>query len=72
MTQMPEQQARWGRKQFRKSTRSDNTGNGNCVAAAVDGTEVAVGDTKLPTSDGSMQHLVVTREDWAGFVAALK
>lgn len=72
MTQMSDQQAKWKRAQFRKSTRSNSTGNGNCVAAAVDGSEVAVGDTKLPTADGSFEHLLVTREDWTGLVSVLK
>ncbi|WP_156926193.1 DUF397 domain-containing protein [Glycomyces arizonensis] len=62
----------WGRAKFRKSSRSDSTANGNCVAAAVDGSAVAVGDTKLPTSDGSFQHLVVDRVDWAGLVRAIR
>ncbi|MEU6858018.1 DUF397 domain-containing protein [Glycomyces sp. NPDC046736] len=69
---MVSEQAQWARGKFRKSTRSNSSGNGECVAAAVDGTEVAVGDTKLPTPDGSMQHLIITREDWTGLVSALK
>ena len=73
MTRMTDQQsARWGRERFRKSTRSDSTGNGNCVAAAANGSEVAVGDTKLPTADGSFKHLLVSREDWTGLMSALK
>lgn len=73
MTRMTDQQsARLGRAKFRKSTRSNSSGNGNCVAAAVDGPEVAVGDTKLPTADGSYEHLTVTRADWTGLVATIK
>ncbi|THV41305.1 DUF397 domain-containing protein [Glycomyces buryatensis] len=62
----------WDRAKFRKSSRSDSTSDGNCVAAAVEGSAVAVGDTKLPTSDGSFKHLLVTREDWTGLVTAIK
>ncbi|THV41302.1 DUF397 domain-containing protein [Glycomyces buryatensis] len=73
MIERTERQAtRWQRERFRKSTRSDSSGNGNCVAAAVDGSAVAVGDTKLPTPDGSFKHLLVTREDWTGLVTAIK
>lgn len=66
------QPTRLDRARFHKSTRSNSSSDGNCVAAAVDGSAVAVGDTKLPTTDGSFKHLLVTRRDWTGFIAAVK
>lgn len=61
----------WARARFRKSTRSDSGSNGQCVAVAVHGTEVAVGDTKSPVAD-TYAHLRVSSADLGGLLAAIK
>ncbi|MFG3339136.1 DUF397 domain-containing protein [Glycomyces sp. NPDC048151] len=61
----------WARSRFRKSARSDSTSNGQCVAVAVWGIEVAVGDTKSPVAD-SFAHLRVSSSDLAGLLATIK
>jgi hypothetical protein len=63
--------ASWGRQLFRKSSRSNGGGSGNCVAVAVDGAEVAVGDTKSPVAD-SYAHLRISSADLGGLLAAIK
>ncbi|MCD0444385.1 DUF397 domain-containing protein [Glycomyces sp. A-F 0318] len=62
---------RWSRDLFRKSSRSNGSGNGNCVAIAVLGGEVAVGDTKSPLAD-TYAHLRVSAADLGGLLAAVK
>lgn len=61
----------WTCERFRKSSRSDSTGNGQCVAVAVHGDEVAVGDTKTPVAD-TYAHLRVSAADLGGLLAAVK
>ncbi|GAA2134733.1 DUF397 domain-containing protein [Glycomyces algeriensis] len=61
----------WGRQLFRKSSRSNGGSSGNCVAVAVHGDEVAVGDTKTPLAD-SYAHLRVSSADLGGLLAAIK
>lgn len=62
---------RWARDVFRKSSRSNGSGNGNCVAVAVQGSEVAVGDTKSPLAD-SYANLRVSIADLGGLIAGIK
>ncbi|THV43362.1 DUF397 domain-containing protein [Glycomyces buryatensis] len=62
---------RWARARFRKSSRSNGGSNGNCVAFAVLGDEVAVGDTKTPVAD-SYAHLRVRAADLGGLLAGIK
>jgi hypothetical protein len=72
MSEMSDRQsASWARELFRKSSRSDSSGNGQCVAVAVRGLEVAVGDTKTPLAD-SYAHLRVSTADLGGLLAAVK
>ena len=61
----------WVRGRFRKSTRSDSGSNGQCVAVAVHGTVVAVGDTKTPVAD-TYAHLLVSSADLGGLLASIK
>jgi hypothetical protein len=61
----------WARDLFRKSSRSNGGGSGNCVAVAVRGDEVALGDTKSPVAD-TYAHLQVSTADLGGLVAAIK
>lgn len=61
----------WARERFRKSSRSDSTSNGQCVAVAVLGGEVAVGDTKTPIAD-SYANLRVSTADLGGLIAGIK
>lgn len=61
----------WARARFRKSSRSNGGSSGNCVAVAVHGAEVAVGDTKTPVA-GSYAHLRVSAADLGGFLAGIK
>jgi hypothetical protein len=63
--------ARWARGVFRKSSRSNGSGDGNCVAVAIHGSEVAVGDTKTPVAD-TYVNLRITTADLGGLVAAIK
>lgn len=56
---------------WRKSSRSNGSGNGNCVAVAVRDGEVAVGDTKTPIAE-TYAHLRVSAADLGGLVAAIK
>lgn len=56
---------------WRKSSRSNGGGSGNCVAIAVVGGEVAVGDTKTIVAD-TYAHLRVSTADLSGLVAAIK
>ncbi|GAA2134739.1 DUF397 domain-containing protein [Glycomyces algeriensis] len=63
--------ARWARGVFRKSSRSNGSGDGNCVAVAVQGGEVAMGDTKSPVAD-TYAHLRVSSADLRGLLAAIK
>jgi hypothetical protein len=62
---------RWTREVFRKSSRSNGGGSGQCVAVAVNGSEVAVGDTKTPVAD-TYANLRITAADLGGLVAAIK
>lgn len=61
----------WSRDLFRKSSRSNGGGSGNCVAVAVHGDEVAVGDTKTPIAD-SYANLRVSTADLGGLLAEIK
>jgi hypothetical protein len=61
----------WPRERFRKSTKSDGSGNGNCVAIALQGNDVAVGDTKAPIGD-TLKHLQVTTADLQSLIADIK
>ncbi|MFG3338552.1 DUF397 domain-containing protein [Glycomyces sp. NPDC048151] len=61
----------WSRARFRKSSRSDGSGDGNCVAVAAHGGVVAVGDTKTPEGD-SYQHFRVSAADFGGLVSGIK
>ncbi|GAB4008650.1 hypothetical protein GCM10029992_65590 [Glycomyces albus] len=63
--------SRWPRDLFRKSTRSNGGGQPDCVAVAVQGDEVAVGDTKTPVAD-TYAHIVVSTADFGALVAAVK
>jgi hypothetical protein len=65
------QTASWDGQLFRKSSRSNGSGDGNCVAVAVQGDEVAVGDTKSPAAD-TYAHLRVSTADLGGLLAAIK
>ncbi|MEV3937699.1 DUF397 domain-containing protein [Glycomyces sp. NPDC049804] len=62
---------RWARDVFRKSSRSNGGGSGQCVAVAVSGSEVAVGDTKTPVAD-TYSHLRVSTADLGGLLAGIK
>lgn len=64
-------EGRWTRDGFRKSSRSNGGGSGQCVAVAVQGSEVAVGDTKSPVAD-SYAHLRVSAADLGGLIALIK
>ncbi|MDN3240388.1 DUF397 domain-containing protein [Glycomyces tritici] len=61
----------WTRERFRKSSRSDSGSNGQCVAVAVQGGEVAVGDTKSPVAD-TYAHLRVSAADLGGLLTGIK
>lgn len=61
----------WARARFRKSSRSNGGSSGNCVAVAVLGAEVAVGDTKTPVAD-TYAHLRVSTADLGGLLTAIK
>lgn len=61
----------WARERFRKSSRSDSGSNGQCVAVAVSGSEVALGDTKTPIAD-SYAKLRVSSADLGGLIAGIK
>jgi len=61
----------WPRETFRKSTRSDGSGNGNCVTVAVQGEEVAVGDTKTPVAD-SYAHFRMSTADLNSLLTVIK
>jgi len=61
----------WARARFRKSSRSNGGSSGNCVAVAVHGNEVAVGDTKSPVADTYAQ-LRVSTADLGGLIAGVK
>ncbi|THV43302.1 DUF397 domain-containing protein [Glycomyces buryatensis] len=54
-----------------ESSRSDSGSNGQCVAIAVLGGEVAVGDTKTPVAD-SYAHLRVSAADLGGLLSGIK
>lgn len=62
---------RWVRDVFRKSSRSNGGGSGNCVAVAVHGEEVAVGDSKTPVAD-TYAHLRISVADLGGLVSGIK
>ncbi|MEU6861390.1 DUF397 domain-containing protein [Glycomyces sp. NPDC046736] len=62
---------RWSRDLFRKSSRSNGSGNGNCVAVAVVGGDVALGDTKSPVAD-SYASLRVSTADLGALVTGIK
>lgn len=64
-------EGRWPRGLFRKSSRSNGSGNGNCVAAAAQNGEVALGDTKTPIAD-TYAHLRVSTADFGGLIAGIK
>ncbi|MEU4740004.1 DUF397 domain-containing protein [Actinosynnema sp. NPDC023658] len=51
---------------WRKSTRSNGGGNGNCVEVALAGRSARVRDSKNPGGP------TVTLPDWAGFLDAAK
>ncbi|WP_199034591.1 DUF397 domain-containing protein [Glycomyces salinus] len=63
--------SRWPRDLFRKSTRSNGGGSGQCVAVAAQGDEVALGDTKTPVAD-TYAHIVVSTADFSALIAAVK
>ncbi len=64
---------RWPRARFRKSSRSDGTGNGNCVGVDVQGGAVAIGDTKSPIeAEDTYAHFVVTTTDLNSLLAGIK
>lgn len=62
---------RWSRDLFRKSSRSNGGGSGQCVAVAVQDGEAAVGDTKTPVAD-TYVHLRVSTADLGGLLAGIK
>jgi hypothetical protein len=71
MTNLPDAQpSPWSRDSFRKSTRRDSSGTGQCVAVAAHDGLVAVGDTKTPVAD-SYAHLLISAEDFASLTAVL-
>ncbi|GAA3460457.1 DUF397 domain-containing protein [Saccharothrix longispora] len=51
---------------WRKSSRSNTGGNGNCVEVALDGRAARVRDSKNPSGP------TVALGDWAGFLSAAK
>ncbi|WP_158850539.1 DUF397 domain-containing protein [Saccharothrix deserti] len=51
---------------WRKSSRSNGGGNGNCVEVALAGRSARVRDSKNPGG------ATVALPDWAGFLAAVK
>ncbi|WP_439662486.1 DUF397 domain-containing protein [Lentzea sp. HUAS TT2] len=51
---------------WRKSRRSNNGGNGNCVEIALNGSAARVRDSKNLTSS------VVAAPHWAAFISAIK
>ncbi|MGW4208214.1 DUF397 domain-containing protein [Lentzea sp. NPDC004789] len=51
---------------WRKSSRSNNGGNGNCVEIALNGAVARVRDSKNKTSS------VVAAPNWAAFIGAVK
>ena len=51
---------------WRKSSRSSNGGNANCVEIALTGVTAAVRDSKNPTGP------TISLPDWSGFLAAAK
>ncbi|MFG3339135.1 DUF397 domain-containing protein [Glycomyces sp. NPDC048151] len=56
---------------WRKSSRSNGGSSGNCVAVAVHGGDVAVGDTKSPVAD-TYAHLRVSAADLGGLISSIK
>lgn len=71
MTHGAYDQHMWARARFRKSSRSNGGTNGNCVGIAMSGSEIAIGDTKLPMSD-TYAHLRVSAADLGGLLAGIK
>lgn len=51
---------------WRKSSRSNNGGNGNCVEIALNGSGARVRDSK------SRANSEVTAPEWASFISAVK
>jgi hypothetical protein len=51
---------------WRKSTRSNGGGNGNCVEVSLAGSSARVRDSKNPTGP------TVALPDWQGFLEAVK
>ncbi|MFJ8960117.1 DUF397 domain-containing protein [Lentzea sp. NPDC102401] len=51
---------------WRKSSRSNNGGNGSCVEIALNGSAARVRDSKSRTSS------VVAAPQWAAFISAVK
>jgi hypothetical protein len=51
---------------WRKSSRSNNGGNGSCVEIALNGSTARVRDSKNRTNS------VVAAPDWAAFIGAIK
>ncbi|MDA1387508.1 MULTISPECIES: DUF397 domain-containing protein [Glycomyces] len=63
--------AQLNRAVWRKSSRSSDSGNGQCVEVAGLVSAVAVRDSKLPT-EGEFPHLLVNPGDWSAFLAGVK
>ncbi|WP_084471785.1 DUF397 domain-containing protein [Haloglycomyces albus] len=61
----------WNRSDFWKSSRSNGSGNGNCVMVAVDGEVAAIADSKLKTSD-SYELIEVSTDDLSALVKYVK
>jgi hypothetical protein len=60
------------RDEFQKRSRSNGDGSdGNCVAVAVHGVEVAVGDTKTHVAD-TYAHLLISTADLGGLISSIK
>ena len=55
---------------WRKSTRSNGSGNGNCVEVASASATIALRDSKLDTT-GDFPHLTVPAAEWAGFLTTV-
>jgi hypothetical protein len=65
----------WSGVPFWKSSKSDGTGNGNCVEVGMVArqrkTVVAVRDSKLPTV-GDFPKLMLDANGWSGLLAGIK
>lgn len=56
---------------WRKSTRSSNSGNGQCVEVAYVAQDIAVRDSK-DSSGSSFAMLTVDRSEWLSVIAELR